>query len=160
MRDTIDAGIRTANAKLARVEQIKKFTILPTAWEPGGEELTPAMKLKRKPIAAKYAAERTPSTPVGGDRPGDSGDTCGSVLPARPPGPQHAELTVLAISMSLLRVQRVTCEGTRRARSSMKLPTQPGSMMDVYGSEAMRAARVAANCIDSAALVLLTTGRR
>ena len=53
----IDAGIRTANARLARVEQIKKFTVLGDVWEPGGDEVTPTMKLKRKPIAAKYAAE-------------------------------------------------------------------------------------------------------
>ena len=31
--------------------------VLPVEWEPGGEELTPTMKLKRKPISAKYAAE-------------------------------------------------------------------------------------------------------
>lgn len=53
----IEAGIKDANAKLARVEQIKKFTILPEMWEPGGDEVTPTMKLKRRPIAAKYAAE-------------------------------------------------------------------------------------------------------
>ena len=39
------------------MEQIKRFTIVPREWEPGGEELTPTMKLKRKPIAEKYAAE-------------------------------------------------------------------------------------------------------
>jgi long-subunit acyl-CoA synthetase (AMP-forming) len=39
------------------VEQIKKITIVPGDWLPGGEELTPTMKLKRRPIAAKYAAE-------------------------------------------------------------------------------------------------------
>jgi long-chain acyl-CoA synthetase len=39
------------------VEQIKSFTVLPVDWEPGGDELTPTMKLKRKPIAEKYAAE-------------------------------------------------------------------------------------------------------
>jgi long-subunit acyl-CoA synthetase (AMP-forming) len=39
------------------VEQIKKFRILPTDWEPGGDELTPTMKLKRKPIHEKYADE-------------------------------------------------------------------------------------------------------
>ena len=50
------AQIDRANAKLARVEQIKRFTVLPE-WLPGGDELTPTMKLKRKPIAAKYAAE-------------------------------------------------------------------------------------------------------
>jgi long-chain acyl-CoA synthetase len=31
--------------------------VLPTLWEPGGDEITLTMKLKRKPIVAKYAAE-------------------------------------------------------------------------------------------------------
>ena len=53
----ITAGIAEANSTLSRVEQIKKFAILPTVWEPGGDEITPTMKLKRKPIAARYAAE-------------------------------------------------------------------------------------------------------
>jgi long-chain acyl-CoA synthetase len=53
----VQTGIDDANSKLARVEQIKKFTILPTPWMPGGDELTPTMKLKRKVIAEKYAAE-------------------------------------------------------------------------------------------------------
>jgi long-chain acyl-CoA synthetase len=53
----IQSGIDQANEKLARVEQIKKFAILPSPWEPGGDELTPTMKLKRKPIAEKYASE-------------------------------------------------------------------------------------------------------
>jgi long-chain acyl-CoA synthetase len=53
----VDAAIEVANRHLARVEQIKKLTIVPGDWLPGGEELTPTMKLKRRPIAAKYAAE-------------------------------------------------------------------------------------------------------
>jgi long-subunit acyl-CoA synthetase (AMP-forming) len=57
LREQIQAAIDQANAKLARVEQIKKFTIVPADWPPGGDELTPTMKLKRKPIADKYAAE-------------------------------------------------------------------------------------------------------
>lgn len=57
IRAMIQSGIDRANAKMARVEQVKKFAILPSAWEPGGDELTPTMKLKRKPIAHKYAAE-------------------------------------------------------------------------------------------------------
>jgi hypothetical protein len=36
------------------VEQVKRFSILPEDWLPGGDELTPTMKLKRKPIEAKY----------------------------------------------------------------------------------------------------------
>jgi long-subunit acyl-CoA synthetase (AMP-forming) len=55
--DEIQAGIDRANEQLARVEQIKKFKVLPTDWEPGGDELTPTMKLKRKPIHEKYADE-------------------------------------------------------------------------------------------------------
>lgn len=53
----IEAGVKEGNARLARVEQIKKFTILPHLWEPGGDEVTPTMKLKRRPIATKYADE-------------------------------------------------------------------------------------------------------
>lgn len=53
----IAAGVAAGNAKLSRVEQIKRFRILPTLWEPGGDEITLTMKLKRKPIMTKYAAE-------------------------------------------------------------------------------------------------------
>jgi long-subunit acyl-CoA synthetase (AMP-forming) len=53
----VQAGVDQANAHLARVEQIKKFTIVPGDWAPGGDELTPTMKLKRAPIVAKYSAE-------------------------------------------------------------------------------------------------------
>ena len=53
----IAAGVAAGNAKLARVEQIKRFRILPTLWEPGGDEITLTMKLKRKPIMSKYAGE-------------------------------------------------------------------------------------------------------
>ena len=56
-REAIQSAIDEANAKMARVEQIKKFTILEHEWLPGGDELTPTMKLKRKPIAEKYAEE-------------------------------------------------------------------------------------------------------
>ncbi|MFI6865674.1 AMP-dependent synthetase/ligase [Nocardia sp. NPDC050406] len=55
--DEILAAVQEANKKLSRVEQIKRFVIVPQAWEPGGEELTPTLKLKRNPIATKYAAE-------------------------------------------------------------------------------------------------------
>jgi long-chain acyl-CoA synthetase len=52
--EAVQAGIDEANTHLARVEQIKKFRIVPGDWLPGGDELTPTMKLKRKPISAKY----------------------------------------------------------------------------------------------------------
>jgi len=53
----VERGVAAANEQMARVEQIKKYKILETEWEPGGEELTPTMKLKRKPIHQKYAKE-------------------------------------------------------------------------------------------------------
>jgi long-subunit acyl-CoA synthetase (AMP-forming) len=51
----VRAGIDRANERLARVEQIKRFQILDEDWEPGGPQLTPTSKLKRKPIAQLYA---------------------------------------------------------------------------------------------------------
>jgi long-chain acyl-CoA synthetase len=57
MRAAVQAGVDAANAKLARVEGIKKFLIVEGDWLPGGDEITPTMKLKRKPIATKYADE-------------------------------------------------------------------------------------------------------
>ncbi len=57
VRAAVQHGIDEANKHLARVEQIKKFIIVAGDWAPGGEELTPTMKLKRKPIAAKYQSE-------------------------------------------------------------------------------------------------------
>ncbi len=57
VRTAVQEAIDAANTRLARVEQIKKFTIVPGDWLPGEDELTPTMKLKRKPISEKYAAE-------------------------------------------------------------------------------------------------------
>jgi long-chain acyl-CoA synthetase len=57
VRAAVQAAVDRGNEELARVEQVKKFTIVRGDWQPGGDELTPTMKLKRKPIAEKYAAE-------------------------------------------------------------------------------------------------------
>jgi long-chain acyl-CoA synthetase len=57
VREAVQEGVDAGNEKLARVEQVKKFTIVPGDWLPGGDELTPTMKLKRKPIAEKYKDE-------------------------------------------------------------------------------------------------------
>jgi long-chain acyl-CoA synthetase len=53
--DQVERGVKEANQALARVEQVKRFKVLGAPWEPGGDELTPTMKLKRRPIAEKYA---------------------------------------------------------------------------------------------------------
>ncbi len=57
VHDEVAAAVERANAQLSRVEQIKKFHIVAGEWEPGGDELTPTIKLKRRPIGQKYAAE-------------------------------------------------------------------------------------------------------
>ncbi len=61
--------VALANGKLARVEQIKRFALLTEPWEPGGDELTPTMKLKRKPINEKYAAVIEELYAGGGEEP-------------------------------------------------------------------------------------------
>jgi len=59
--DTFRAYIQTQldgiNATLARVQTIKKFVILPEELSIEGGELTPTMKLKRRIVNEKYAAE-------------------------------------------------------------------------------------------------------
>lgn len=51
------AAVAAANGRLARVEQIKRFLVLPGEWVPGSDELTPTQKMRRERIASKYAAE-------------------------------------------------------------------------------------------------------
>jgi len=53
----VEAQIARANERLARVEEIKRFTVLPHDWLADGDELTPTSKLKRRAIAAKYTTE-------------------------------------------------------------------------------------------------------
>jgi long-chain acyl-CoA synthetase len=57
IRAAVQAHVDTVNPTLARVEQIKKFTILPRPFAIDTGELTPTLKIKRAVVAAKYAAE-------------------------------------------------------------------------------------------------------
>jgi long-chain acyl-CoA synthetase len=57
IEDEVSAAVERANARLSRVEQIKRYLVLEHDWQPGGVELTPTMKLKRRGIAERYAAE-------------------------------------------------------------------------------------------------------
>ncbi|MEV0825344.1 AMP-dependent synthetase/ligase [Nonomuraea rubra] len=51
----VDAAVTAANAKLARVQQVKKWALLGVEWTAETEELTPSLKLKRRIIHTKYA---------------------------------------------------------------------------------------------------------
>src|SRR4051794_15567897 len=53
----VQEAVEKANATLSRPEAIKRFHLVAEDWLPGGDELTPTMKLKRRPIAEKYARE-------------------------------------------------------------------------------------------------------
>ncbi len=53
----IGRAIEEANARVARVEQIKKWIIVPDNWTPESGELTPSLKLKRNVVLSQYAEE-------------------------------------------------------------------------------------------------------
>lgn len=57
VHESIAEAVEEANARLARVEHVRKWRILPSFWAPGGDELTPTLKLRRAPISAKYSEE-------------------------------------------------------------------------------------------------------
>ena len=66
--EEIRRALTVANTHLSRIEQFKRFTILPTEWSPESEELTPTLKLKRRVIYTKYSPqiEAMYATPPGG----------------------------------------------------------------------------------------------
>jgi long-subunit acyl-CoA synthetase (AMP-forming) len=53
----IEAAVGAANGRLSRVERIKRFAILPEEWRAGAGPLTPTLKLRRREIGLRYAAE-------------------------------------------------------------------------------------------------------
>ena len=57
VRASIQAHLDQINQKFARVEQVKKFAILPQDLSQEGGELTPTMKIKRNVVAEKYESE-------------------------------------------------------------------------------------------------------
>jgi long-chain acyl-CoA synthetase len=55
--EEVRRAVDAANQRLARIEQVKRFELLPVEWTADSEELTPTLKLRRRIIHAKYAAE-------------------------------------------------------------------------------------------------------
>jgi long-chain acyl-CoA synthetase len=66
--DEVRRALTAGNTHLSRVEQFKRFTILPNEWTAETEELTPTLKLKRRIISKKYEPqiEAMYANPAGG----------------------------------------------------------------------------------------------
>jgi long-chain acyl-CoA synthetase len=54
VREEIEAAVASANSRLARIEQIKRYEVFSKAWTPESGELTPTLKLKRRVINERY----------------------------------------------------------------------------------------------------------
>ncbi len=57
IRSSIQVHLDQINEKFARVEQVKKFHVLPADLSQEGGELTPTMKVKRNVVADKYSGD-------------------------------------------------------------------------------------------------------
>jgi long-subunit acyl-CoA synthetase (AMP-forming) len=55
VRALVRAAVDAGNATLSRVEQIKKFALLGDEWLPDSDVLTPTLKVRRRPVAERYA---------------------------------------------------------------------------------------------------------
>src|SRR5262249_5734142 len=53
----IEAGVQKVNSGLAPYESIKKWKLLPIEFSVDTGELTPTLKIKRKVVTQKFAAE-------------------------------------------------------------------------------------------------------
>ncbi len=53
----IEAGLELVMAPFGRAERVKRFAVLGDEWQPDSDELTATLKLKRRAVLAKYAAE-------------------------------------------------------------------------------------------------------
>jgi long-subunit acyl-CoA synthetase (AMP-forming) len=56
-RTHVERQIDVLNGKLARVQTIKKFALIPGEFSIDGGELTPTMKIRRKVVNEKYKVE-------------------------------------------------------------------------------------------------------
>jgi long-chain acyl-CoA synthetase len=53
----IERGVAAANSHLAKVEQVRRFRVLPNEWTADSGELTPSLKRRRRVIIDRYAGQ-------------------------------------------------------------------------------------------------------
>ncbi|WP_433291403.1 AMP-binding protein [Actinoplanes sp. CA-030573] len=51
----VAAGVSAANATLSRAEHVRAYELLPEVWAPGGDLVTPTMKVRRGAVLRRYA---------------------------------------------------------------------------------------------------------
>lgn len=57
VRAEVARAVAAVNERVSRVENIRRWTVLPSEWTAESEELTPTLKLKRRVITDKYASQ-------------------------------------------------------------------------------------------------------
>jgi len=57
VRAEVDKAVEEANQQVARVEQVKRWVVVPDEWTPDSGEVTPSLKLKRRVVLDRYADE-------------------------------------------------------------------------------------------------------
>jgi long-chain acyl-CoA synthetase len=57
LRAELQRSVDAVNAEVSRVEQIKRFAVLPQDWTSDTGELTPTLKVRRQVVLEKYATE-------------------------------------------------------------------------------------------------------
>ena len=54
VKAAVASAVRAANHRLARVEQISRFRVLPDEWPADGDLVTPTLKLRRQEVLRRY----------------------------------------------------------------------------------------------------------
>jgi len=54
VKAAVASAVRAANHRLARVEQIRRFRVLPDEWPADGDLVTPTLKLRRQEVLRRY----------------------------------------------------------------------------------------------------------
>jgi long-subunit acyl-CoA synthetase (AMP-forming) len=54
VKAAVESAVEAANRRLARVEQIRRFRVLPDEWPADGDLVTPTLKLRRQEVLRRY----------------------------------------------------------------------------------------------------------
>ena len=55
--EEVDRVVKSANTRVARVEQARKWTVVSEKWSAETGELTPSLKMKRRVVLERYSSQ-------------------------------------------------------------------------------------------------------